>query len=237
MSIAEKLVEVAENQQRVYEAGYAAGYEAGAETGSGGNYDQGYTDGQKAEYDRFWDAYQQNGNRDHYVSAFAFLGWTDETYNPKYPITGGTLYGLQEVFRNSYIVDTKVQIINHGSNMNTTFNGCVLLERIPSLVLKAPVTALTNTFASCSRLKEINITCDGGCLAGNTNLQWSTMLNKASIESIISALSDTTTGLTLTLSDEAVTNAFNSTGEYPDGYGPEWEVLILSKPDWTISLP
>ena len=39
MSIAEKLITIAENEERVYESG------------------------KKAAYDRFWDVYQQNGNR------------------------------------------------------------------------------------------------------------------------------------------------------------------------------
>lgn len=42
--------------------------------------------GRKAEYDRFWDAYQQNGNRLDYSYAFAGFGWNDETFNPKYDI-------------------------------------------------------------------------------------------------------------------------------------------------------
>lgn len=217
--IADKLTAIAENEQRVYDSGI----------------EKGFGQGKQSEYDRFWDAYQQNGNRDHYVGAFTFVGWTDEVYNPKYPISGGTLFGLQEVFRNSYIVDTKVQIINHGSNMNTTFNGCSLLERIPSLVLKAPVTALGNTFTSCSRLKEINITCDGGCLAGNTNLQWSTMLNYDSILSVINALSDTTTGLTITFSKQAVTEALGL-NEWVEDYTPEWLAITDTKPNWTFVL-
>ena len=62
MSIAEKLVTVAENQQKVFDAG------------------------KKAEYDRFWDAFQDYGNRTVYTNAFCYDGWNDEIYNPKYTI-------------------------------------------------------------------------------------------------------------------------------------------------------
>ena len=62
MTIAEKLVKVAEDMPKVYEAG------------------------QKSEYDRFWDAYQQNGTRTDYQRCFGGLAWTAETLRPKYDI-------------------------------------------------------------------------------------------------------------------------------------------------------
>ena len=60
MSMAEKHIIVAENVPKVYEAG------------------------QKAEYNTFWDTYQENGNRTDYDYAFRGDWWTDETYNPKH---------------------------------------------------------------------------------------------------------------------------------------------------------
>ena len=44
-----------------------------------------YEAGQKSEYDRFWDEFQQNGNRTNYSAAFSAL-WTAEIFKPKYPI-------------------------------------------------------------------------------------------------------------------------------------------------------
>ena len=83
MSVAEKLQIIAENQQMVYEAGKAAG-------GGGGDTDAAYNEGMEAgmqaEYDRFWDDFQQNGNRKSYMYAFTGDGWTIETLKPKYPI-------------------------------------------------------------------------------------------------------------------------------------------------------
>lgn len=49
-------------------------------------YNKGGIDGAQSEYDRFWDAYQQNGNRTHYGGAFGGTGWTKDTFKPKYPI-------------------------------------------------------------------------------------------------------------------------------------------------------
>lgn len=48
-------------------------------------YNEGYADGVKSEYDRFWDDFQQNGERTDYTGAFG-AQWTTETFKPKYPI-------------------------------------------------------------------------------------------------------------------------------------------------------
>lgn len=61
MNIAEKLQTIAENEQRVYEAG------------------------KKSEYDRFWDDYQEYGNRTLYGNAFGVC-WTADMFRPKYPM-------------------------------------------------------------------------------------------------------------------------------------------------------
>ena len=41
--------------------------------------------GKKSEYDRFWDAFQENGMRDDYRCAFMWK-WNDEAFQPKYDI-------------------------------------------------------------------------------------------------------------------------------------------------------
>jgi hypothetical protein len=61
----------------------------------------------------------------------------------------------------------------------------------------------------------------------NFNVHWSPKLSKASIESIINALSSTTSGLTVTISKTAKEAAFTSA---------EWSALIATKSNWTISL-
>lgn len=60
MSIADKLNTIAENEQKVYDAGA------------------------KSEYDKFWDTYQDNGNRTDYQYGFSGGGWCYETLRPKY---------------------------------------------------------------------------------------------------------------------------------------------------------
>ena len=44
-----------------------------------------YESGQKAQYDEFWDNFQDNGNRTNYSRAFGKY-WNDAIFNPKYAI-------------------------------------------------------------------------------------------------------------------------------------------------------
>ena len=150
---------------------------------------------------------------------------------------------MQSLFSNSHVVDTKVDLTVRGAgSIKAAFNGCSRLIRIPSLILEVPITDCANAFANCSNLEEINITTTGnGCIAATVDLKQCTKLSKASIESIINALSSTTSGLSITLSGLAVRTAFQNYNE--DGEGIEdgdasnaWEALKATKPNWTISL-
>lgn len=85
-------------RQRINEA-HTAGIEVGKDEGYNDGYEVGVTDGkaqgieigQKSEYDRFWDAFQQNGQRTAYNSAFGGQ-WTPEIWKPKYPIRPTNIY-------------------------------------------------------------------------------------------------------------------------------------------------
>ena len=62
-------------------------------------------------------------------------------------------------------------------------------------------------------------------------------LSKSSIISIINALSNSTSGLTVMFSLTAVNNAFETTEGAADGStSDEWLALAATKPNWTISL-
>lgn len=47
---------------------------------------KGIEQGKKAQYDEFWDSYQENGKRKSYAFAFSGIGWTAEIFKPKYDI-------------------------------------------------------------------------------------------------------------------------------------------------------
>ena len=67
--------EFASKVNDVYDAGKAKGIE----------------EGKKSEHDRFWDDYQQNGNRTVYGNAFGSC-WTANNFHPKYSMRPTTAY-------------------------------------------------------------------------------------------------------------------------------------------------
>ena len=219
MSIAQKLKTVAENQQKVYAAGYARGQKAG-------NYGEGYEAGQQAEYDRFWDALQDNGNRTDYFAAFVF--WDDETFKPKYDIipSGTAMY----MFAKSQITNLVTCIENAGivfdtsksphvgylfndasslveapiidatssSSVDRLFNGCVSLKKAGVIFPENKITAFANAFARCGNLEDFTAY---GVIDIPLSFANSSKLTTASVQSIIDHLADLTgkTAQTLTL--------------------------------------
>ena len=69
---------------------------------------RGHENGKIAEQGSFWDTYQQYGMRTGWAYAFYGRGWTDETYNPKYPIS--TSGAFSQMFGYSNITDTVVPL-------------------------------------------------------------------------------------------------------------------------------
>lgn len=204
----ENLVKIAENAPKVYESGHRVGYE----------------EGKKAEYDAFWDGLQHNGDgtTDY---RYKFFYWEDSYYNPKYPIYS-TKSSMVAAYQNARITDTLVDIDLSATQLaGSMFANASLLVTIRKLIFGKKLTDVGNMFLSCNSLVELNA--EGEICVNNLNLKWSTLLNKASIESVINALSATTSGLTVTFSAKAVANAFTD---------EEWAALEATKTNWTISL-
>lgn len=200
MSIAEKLVTVAENQEKVYDAG------------------------KKSEYDAFWGELQNYGKAKSYANAFSYNAWNDKTYNPKYTFKVSDCNNM--FFHNTNITDTKVPIDFRGNQGQIfyVFEGCTKLVTIRTLILDGTNQSFSRYFTNCKALE--NITFEGE-IKKNIDFQYSPKLSKESIENIMSCLSENSTGQTLTLSQEAVNNAFTQ---------DEWNDLIKDKTNWTISL-
>lgn len=241
-------------EQIGYNVGYADGYAEGEANGGGG-------------YDEFWDAYQEYGDRRIYEYAFAGQGWTDKTFNPKYDIVSaqsnnifsGTRIsdligclkraGVRLDFSNdtatSYLSQASKYLINFPTidsrkrgHWNYGFYNCDLLHTIEKIILKDDGSqAFSNTsFGYLPSLVEIRF--EGVIGKGGLNLQWSKSLSKASIYSIINALSTTTSGLSITLSLQAVDQAFADpeNGDLSGEYSTEWANLITTRSNWTINL-
>ena len=196
-------------------------------------YSEGLGHGKQAEYDAFWDAYQQNGNRTDYTEGFCFVGWTDETFKPKYDIT---IRGGRYVFYNSRITDLKQRLIDCGVKMLFDNAYCrdlsYFCQNMPVTYLPEiggqAVTILNYAFQMSSQLKSIDkITASNTapcnflnafqqCYAltdiafseditpNNLNLQWSP-ITPESMKNIILALKN----LTGTGSEYAYTITFN----------------------------
>ena len=240
MSIAEKLQTIAENEQRVFDAGYAKGQAEGG----GDNY-----------YDTFWDDAQELGARINYRYGFSGYSWTDASFKPKYNIVPSA-YNAIYMFISSRVTNLKQtlldcgvaldlsQVINalsmfeeskvthiphldlgNATILNNIFTKCESLVSVDGINISATAVFSNTSFQGCESLEEIRF--EGVLGTNGLNMQWSTKLSKASITSIINALSTTTEGLTVTLSKTAKEAAFTA---------DEWEALEQTKPKWTISL-
>ena len=199
MSIADKLTAIAENEPRVYEAG------------------------KNAEWNAFWDSYQNYGQRVQYPNAFYI--WDDVCFKPKYPIRFGTAVSSNDTFSYSSITGIPVDIIvEEGFNLNPAFYYCQQLHTVKKIVISGNSAIDNHTFDGCRNLTSIRFE---GTIGQSINFQWSPLLDKASIENIVSVLSSSASGKTLTLNKSAKESAFTSA---------EWDTLISTKPNWTISL-
>ena len=233
--------------------------------GYSGGYNDGYEIGKQSERDRFWDAFQDYGNRTDY--AYAFRRWNIDYLRPKYKIQNITLradtffqYSKMKKIEAAYFDLTGINGLPSNSSRGATygmFDACIQLEEIEDLNIPAGAyyatwhncvslkkiavvrcaagKAFTMAFVNCNALEDVTFT--GTMSMNGLDLQYSPKLNRASIESLIDVLSASTSGLTVTLSKAAVNAAFETSEGANDGSASdEWATKILEKSKWTISL-
>lgn len=192
MNIAEKLTTIAENEQKVYDAG------------------------KKAEWDEFWDAFQTRGARTYYAYSFFGGTWDDVTFKPKYnfiikgdasqvfyscAITnlksileerGLTIDILQatsmyRMFAYSKITHIPPLTMPSISSLNQVFHTCSQLKEIDELVI-AEANGFTNTFTGCTNLEKLIVS---GTIAKNGfDVSPCKNLSVESLRSIVNALKD-----------------------------------------------
>lgn len=211
MSIQEKLATVAENQEKVYNAGYEKGKAEGGD---------GY-------YDTFWDIFQNTDKGTNYYYAFAYGKWNDNNFNPKHPIKASVANGLSNAFYNTGITNTKVEIdTNKATNLQGCFYWARNLETIPLLRLQTIVTTVKSAFSQCYALKNITV-------EGLITYDWDigdSPLNRSSIESIVKALSPDISGKTVVFSEAAINTAFETSPGANDGkMSADWVALVDSR--------
>ncbi|MBQ3557861.1 MAG: hypothetical protein IJA11_08730 [Oscillospiraceae bacterium] len=238
-----------------YDDGYSVGHLNGKTEGYDEGKADGITEGKQAEYDRFWDEALKINTSLSWPYRFAGRSWTNETFAPPRDIVpaGSVSY----MFAGSGVTDVKGVCERLGISIDFSkvtgvyglladsevqhfvaidlrsvsalssgplFNATNLIS-VDKIILKDDGSQTISNFANnCRSLVDIEFE---GVIGASINFQWSTELSKASIESIMAALSPTTSGLSVTFSATAVSNAFTDT---------EWATLANTRPNWTINL-
>lgn len=220
-----------------------------------------FNEGKKSQYDEFWDNYQDYGNRTHYYNAFSLYGWTENTYKPKYdikPTSATNMYWgapLKKISYGNVKIDfSKCPTLNQmfqGANqigvanvdvdvdcssateISQTFSYNPMLVSIKKLIVHEALT-YKNVFSGSGYIEELQVE---GIIGQDGFSIASTKLNRASIVSIINALSSTASGKAVGLSKTAINTAFETASGKKDGStSAEWLALVATKPNWTISL-
>ena len=207
---------------------------------------------QDVEWHRFWDNYQEFGERTHYEGAFAGIGWNKENLKPKYQITP---INAQRMFYGSAITDMKTfcetnDIIIDFSQITTNGMLSYLLENslieifipvdvsgLPKLTnifrgasnLKVAELVGVNTnqefdavYAFCSELREVYI---DGVVGKNIALNNSALLSEGSIQRVIDVLADLTGQATQTLTLHADVKAKLT----------EEQIATITSKNWTLA--
>lgn len=224
------------------------------------DYDEVYEAGKQAERDRFWDAYQQNGNRTDYYNAFSGDGWTSENLKPKYKVTPLDLYqgGVSMFYRCNWRANNPSKIIDFSkiahmfdfSNLtdaNYMFNSANIDNIIADFSSAESLDAVFGSRWGTSGLKTITIKVSEKAKLHNTF--GSTITN-------LSFMSGSIIGQDISLSDawyltkESFMNVINTLSSSVSGKtatfnkyakevaftDDEWAALIATKTNWTFSL-
>lgn len=243
---AQRIREISDIGKREGKAeGYAQGLEKGMPAGI------------QSEYDRFWDDFQQNGERTYYVQAFGGP-WTDKTFRPKYDLTvTGNGFGM---FRASLLTGSLKQILadagvsltfyrcpNIGSLFQEAYNITEIGELDFSSITRKDCAAV---FSSCTKLKVIekivlpvgqtsfsnwfyncssleNVTFEGTINASGLNVSWSPLTHD-SLMNIINCLADKSTDTNGTT--WAVTLGTTNLAKLTDA-----EKAIATQKGWTLA--
>lgn len=235
------------------------------ENGMADQVDEVFEAGKKSEYDAFWDVYQDYGHRSNYRGAFAGAGWNKNTFSPKYDLcpTIATMmfsyffynipFNLQNFLKEKEIVfdfsnvsecsqtfiwsgieELGVIDTRKSANISSLFYYAHLLKKIEKLILKEEPQKIDNIFDGCGSLIDITIE---GEFFYNLKLKDCKKLSYNSIISVINALSQESSGTTISFSIVAINNAFETAVGAADGStSEEWLALANTKPNWTISL-
>ena len=201
-----------------------------------------------------WNKHIDALNKSAFTYGFAGKGWNDETFTPFTDIIMPSGRNAGNVFAYSGVTDLKGILESYGTKLDCTnalntsgFFQYSLVTRVPEIVLERATTissmfgnatnlvsidkltfpencTTTNAFQNCTSLTEIML---GGNISKNFDIHWSP-LSQESVESIVSALSDSASGQTVTFNNTQI--------EGINGGSSWWVDLKASKPNWTFAL-
>lgn len=224
-----------------------------------------YDKGKQAEYDKFWDEFQQNGKRNNYGYGIGGLGWTVDNFKPKYDMknllnatfmfcNSGIRASLSDIldecgvewsltgctnitycFRTSQFTELPTVDGSSATSWGYLFADMTYLKTIQKLVF--PSSTTTNTFSNAFyRTSALeNINEIEGTIKSNIDFS-ACPLSTASIVNIIEHLVNSST-VTLTLKATAKNNmSFPYTSPQSNTTYNSWDELVATKPDCTISL-
>ena len=223
MSIAEKLTTVAENVPKVYEAG-----QQDVLAGFTNNYTR--TVFEYCFRDSDWSGldYEKTIKATSIIAAW-------QNYKGEYipanmdcsnlTIAANTAqWTCRWASKLKYFPDIKIPVV---PKYGGTWQGCTSLERIEAVRCDEN-TVFDATFADCSRLKYVGFL---GVIGQDLNMGTCSWLSKDGFIKVFECLSDTASGKTATFKKTAVSTAFGT----PES-STEWQNLVATKQNWTISL-
>lgn len=227
--------------------------------------DEVYEAGKLSGQDAFWNIILWNGERTDF--SYAFAGWNSEYIRPPQKVVPTdvktrrqTFNGIrstkrlekeyfdfsqspkgrntQESYYYTFADSPDLEVIedigiNNAYSLSSVFRNCKKLHTIECIYPDAD-TIYQDAFANCNSLVYLRV--NGTIGQDGFDVRWCP-LDKESIESIMNALSTTTTGLTVTFSKNAVNSAFETvTGAKDGSTSAEWLALVATRSNWTISL-
>lgn len=236
MSIADKILRAKEDYDNVYEAGKKSEWDAFWEKfqkgGTRTQYPNAFSYSELTD-DTFKPKYDLNVT-DAYYMFFGNCGITDlKNLDVKLDFSQCddlrfAFYGMMNTDRGIGL--KRVGVIDGRASHREiyTFQGAfewdIYLEEIEKIIVSEDGSqGFMNAFNACYSLKEIRFE---GVIGQDISFA-DCPLSRASIESIMAALSPTTSGKTLTLSAGAVSNAFSSA---------EWSALKATRPNWSFNV-
>jgi hypothetical protein len=247
MTIAEQILQAKTDIDEVYTKGVEDGKAQGGNTEEA--YQNGYTDGKQAEYDTFWDNFQQNGKRTSYGYT-GFNEWNKNILKPKYDIkpTGGAnslfraikdiddldahlnecgvkfiatnITSFNDAFTSSGFKYIGVLDLSSCSTANFLFTSSSIV-RVEKIITRTNGNiTLNSAFVNTPNLEHIIF--EGG-LANSMDFSSCSKLDYESLMSIINALVTITSNKTLKL---GATNLAKLTDE---------EKAIATEKGWTLA--